>query len=41
MADLTDEQWERLALSIPVPPHRPDGKGRPRVDKHAILDGIL
>ncbi len=41
MADLTDAQWERMALSIPVPPRRPDGKGRPRVDNRAVLHGIL
>jgi transposase len=41
VANLTDEQWERLAPSIPVVPRRPDGKGRPRVDNRAILNGIL
>jgi transposase len=41
MADLTDAQWERLAPFIPVVPRRPDGKGRPRVDNRAILNGIL
>ena len=41
MADLTDAQWERLAPFIPVPPRRPDGKGCPRVDNRAILNGIL
>ncbi|NJP05252.1 MAG: IS5 family transposase [Chloroflexaceae bacterium] len=41
MADLTDEQWERLAPSIPVVPRRSDGKGRPRVDNRAVLNGIL
>jgi transposase len=41
MADLTDAQWERLAPLIPVPPRRPDGKGRPRVDNRAILNGIV
>jgi transposase len=41
VADLTDEQWARLAPSIPVPPRRPDGKGRPRVDNRAVLNGIL
>jgi hypothetical protein len=29
MADLTDAKWEWLAPLIPVPPCRPDGKGRP------------
>jgi transposase len=41
VANLTDEQWERLAPSIPVVVRRPDGKGRPRVDNRAILNGIL
>ncbi len=41
MADLTDEQWARLAPSIPVVPRRPDGNGRARVDDRAILNGIL
>jgi transposase len=41
VADLIDAQWERLAPFIPVPPRRPDGKGRPRVDNRAVLNGIV
>jgi transposase len=39
--DLTDEQWEVLKPVIPVPPRRPDGRGRPWRDPRAVLNGIL
>ena len=39
--DLTDEQWNVLQPLIPVPPKRPDGRGRPRKDACAVLNGIL
>lgn len=39
--DLTDDQWAILQPLLPAPPVRPDGKGRPRQDDRAILDGIL
>jgi len=39
--DLTDEQWEVLKPSIPVPPRRADGRGRPWRDSRAVLNGIL
>ena len=39
--DLTDEQWEMLGPSIPDPPRRADGKGRPWRDPRNVLNGIL
>jgi transposase len=39
--DLTDEQWQVVEPLIPVPPRRPDGRGRPRIDDREILNGIL
>ncbi len=39
--DLKDEQWEVVKPLLPQPPKRADGKGRPRVDDRAILNGIL
>jgi len=39
--DLTDEQWAVVEPLLPRPIKRADGKGRPRVDNHAILNGIL
>jgi transposase len=39
--DLTDEQWQVVEPLIPVPPRRPDGRGRPRIDAREILNGIL
>ncbi len=39
--DLTDEQWAVLQPIIPVPPRRPDGRGRPWRDARAVLNGIL
>lgn len=39
--DLTDEQWAVVEPLLPRPAKRADGKGRPRVDNRAILNGIL
>lgn len=39
--DLKDEQWAIVEPLLPKPPRREDGKGRPRVDDRAILNGIL
>jgi transposase len=39
--DLTDRQWAVVARRLPRPRRRPDGKGRPRQDDRAILNGIL
>jgi len=39
--DLTDEQWTIVEPLLPKPAKRADGKGRPRVDNRAILNGIL
>jgi transposase len=39
--DLKDEQWAVVEPLLPKPPRREDGKGRPRVDNRAILNGIL
>src|ERR671923_1132055 len=39
--DLTDEQWAVLQPIIPVPPRRPDGRGRPWRDAREVLNGIL
>jgi len=39
--DLTDEQWTVVEPLLPKPVKRADGKGRPRVDNRAILNGIL
>jgi transposase len=39
--DLTDEQWTIVKPLLPVPPKRDDGRGRPRVDDRAIMNGIL
>ena len=39
--DLTDEQWEIVKPLIPTPTADPLGRGRPRVNDRAILDGIL
>ncbi len=39
--DLTDEQWAVVEPLLPKPAKRADGKGRPRVDNRAILNGIL
>ena len=39
--DLTDEQWAVVEPLLPKPVKRADGRGRPRVDNRAILNGIL
>ena len=39
--DLTDEPWEVVKPSIPVPPRRAGGRGRPWRDPRAVLNGIL
>ncbi|CAG1014299.1 hypothetical protein ANRL4_05171 [Anaerolineae bacterium] len=39
--DLTDEQWTVIEPILPKPVKRADGRGRPRVDNRAILNGIL
>src|SRR5215510_8169965 len=39
--DLTDEQWAGVEALLPQPVKGADGKGRPRVDNRAILNGIL
>jgi transposase len=39
--ELTDEQWAVVEPLLPKPVKRADGKGRPRVDNRAILNGIL
>jgi len=39
--ELTDEQWAVVEHLLPKPAKRTDGKGRPRVDNRAILNGIL
>src|ERR1039458_10474717 len=39
--DLTDGQWKRLALLLPKPRRRPDGRGRPWRDPRDGLHGVL
>ena len=39
--DLTDIQWEFVAPSLPKYRRRKDGRGRPRQDLRAVLDGVL
>ena len=39
--DLTDAQWLIVAVFLPIPPKRLDGKGRPRLDNRQLLNGIL
>ena len=38
--ELTDEQWTILEPLIPEPARREDGKGRPRREPRAVLEGI-
>jgi transposase len=39
--DLTDAQWELLAPLLPKYGRRKDGRGRPRKDLRAVLNGVL
>ncbi len=39
--DLTNEQWAVVEPLLPKPKQRADGKGRPRIDNRAVLNGIL
>ena len=39
--DLTDDQWAVIAPFFTTPTPRSDGKGRPRVDYRAVMNGIL
>lgn len=39
--DITNEQWAVVQRFIPHPPKRKFGKGRPRKDPRAVLNGIL
>ena len=39
--NLTDDQWARLDPSIPEPPRRADGRGRPWTPRRPVLDGVL
>ena len=39
--DLTEEQWAIVEPLLPRSVKRADGKGRPRLDNRAILNGIL
>ena len=39
--DLKDEQWAVIEPLLPKPHRHPDGRGRPRVDDRAIMNGIL
>jgi transposase len=38
---LTDGQWAIVEPLLPLPPTRPDGRGRPRRGNREILDGVL
>ncbi len=39
--DLKDEQWTVIEPLIPKPRRRADGRGRPRQDDRAVMNGIL
>lgn len=39
--DLKDEQWAVIEPLIPKPRRRADGRGRPRQDDRAVMNGIL
>ena len=39
--DLTDLQWELISPLLPVYRRRKDGRGRPRQDVRAVLNGAL
>jgi transposase len=38
---LTDKQWEAISAFVPEAVRRSDGKGRPSLERRAVLDGIL
>jgi transposase len=39
--ELQEEQWALIEPLLPKPPSRADGRGRPRCDERAVLNGIL
>ncbi len=39
--DLTNAKWALVEPDIPMPPRRPDGRGRPWKDRRDVLNGIL
>ncbi len=39
--ELQDEQWALIEPLLPPSPRRADGRGRPRCDDRAVLNGIL
>lgn len=39
--DLTDKQWQAIEPGLPKSKSRPGKRGRPSVDKRAVLNGIL
>ena len=41
LMQITDAQWARFSRYIPKAKRREDGRGRPRRDARAVLEGIL
>ena len=39
--ELQEEQWALVEPLLPKPPRRADGRGRPRCEERAVLNGIL
>ncbi len=39
--ELQEEQWALIKPLLPKPPRRADGRGRPRCEDRAVLNGIL
>ena len=39
--ELQAEQWALVEPLLPKPPRRADGRGRPRCEERAVLNGIL
>ncbi len=39
--ELQEEQWALIEPLLPKPPSRADGRGRPRCEDRAVLNGIL
>ena len=39
--ELQEEQWALIEPLLPKPPRRADGRGRPRCEDRAVLNGIL